>query len=93
MLAICYRRAVYAIEYTRRAVKTLAAMPRNVRETVKRKIETLAHDPFGAPNVKQLAGGQGHRLRVGDWRVIYEVDLGRVVVHVLKIGPRGGVYE
>jgi mRNA interferase RelE/StbE len=43
--------------------------------------------------VKQLVGEPGYRLRVGDWRVIYDVDSGRLVVRVLKIGPRGGVYE
>lgn len=68
-------------------------MPRNVRETVKGKIESLARDPFGAANVKKLVGEPGYRLRVGDWRVIYDVDSGRLLVHVLKVGPRGGVYE
>jgi mRNA interferase RelE/StbE len=68
-------------------------MPRKVRELVKSKIEALARDPFGASNVKQFVGEPGYRLRVGDWRVIYDVDSGRLVVRVLKIGPRGGVYE
>ncbi len=81
------------IDYTKPAIKTMAAMPRNVRELVKSKIEALARAPFGAANVKQLVGEPGYRLRVGDWRVIYDVDSGRLVVRVLKIGPRGGVYE
>lgn len=84
---------MYLIDYTKPAIKTMAAMPRNVRELVKSKIEALARDPFGAANVKQLVGEPGYRLRVGDWRVIYDVDSGRLVVRVLKIGPRGGVYE
>ena len=84
---------MYLIDYSKPAIKTMAAMPRNVRELVKSKIEALARDPFGAANVKQLVGEPGYRLRVGDWRVIYDVDSGRLVVRVLKIGPRGGVYE
>ena len=84
---------MYLIDYSKPAIKTMAAMPRNVRELVKSKIEALARDPFGAANVKQLVGEPGYRLRVGDWRVIYGVDSGRLVVRVLKIGPRGGVYE
>jgi mRNA interferase RelE/StbE len=44
-------------------------------------------------NVKKLVGQAGYRLRVGDWRVLYDVEAGRLVVRVLKIGPRGGVYE
>ena len=50
-------------------------------------------DPFGAANVKQLVGQPGYRLRVGDWRVIYEVEQGRLLVRVLRIAPRGGAYE
>ena len=54
----------------------------------------LARDPY-APNanVKALKGRPAYRLRVGDWRAIYELDKGRVVVLVLDIGPRGSIYE
>lgn len=82
-----------SIEYTREADRALARMPRNVRELVISKIEGLARDPFGAANVRKLVGQAGYRLRVGDWRVIYDVEQGRLVVRVLRIGPRGGVYE
>ncbi len=57
------------------------------------KIAGLARDPFGAANVRKLVGQPGYRLRVGDWRVIYDVEQGRLVVRVLRIGPRAGVYE
>ncbi|MEN9316549.1 MAG: hypothetical protein RIS35_2942 [Pseudomonadota bacterium] len=84
---------MYSIEFTRDAAKTLARLPRNVRELLTEKIEDLARDPYSAANVRQLVGRPGYRLRVGDWRVIYDVDDGRLVVRVLRIGPRGGVYE
>lgn len=84
---------MHSIEYTRDALKTLARLPRDAQALLKRKIEGLARDPFGAANVKKLVGQPGYRLRVGDWRVIYDVDSGRVVVRVLRIWPRGGVYE
>jgi mRNA interferase RelE/StbE len=66
-------------------------MPRTARELVMSKIDALARDPFGAANVKKLVGAPGYRLRVGDWCVLYDVESGRLVVRVLKIGPRGGV--
>lgn len=84
---------MYSIEFTSVASKALRKLPRNIRELVNSKIQELARDPFGAANVKALVGQPGYRLRVGDWRVIYDVDSGRVVVRVLKVGPRGGVYE
>ena len=54
------------------------------------KVEQFAADPASlANNVKALSGREAIRLRVGDWRVIMEDG---VVLAVLEIGPRGGVY-
>lgn len=84
---------MHSIEYTKQAVKALASMPSTTRMLVRTKIEALAVDPMGAANVKKLVGRPGYRLRVGDWRVIYALDSGRLVVLVLDIGARGGVYK
>ncbi|WP_330950864.1 type II toxin-antitoxin system RelE family toxin [Burkholderia thailandensis] len=40
-----------------------------------------------------MAGQPGYRLRVGDWRVLYEIEDGRVVIVVLAVKPRGGAYK
>jgi mRNA interferase RelE/StbE len=84
---------MYSIELTREAKKALSKMPRTTRELVISKMELLARDPFGAANVKKLVGQPGYRLRVGDWRVIFDVIQQRLVVRVLRIAPRGGAYE
>ncbi len=57
------------------------------------KIEALAVHPVGAGNVKKPVGRTGYRLRIGDWRVIYTQDSGRLIVLVLDIGARGGIYQ
>jgi mRNA interferase RelE/StbE len=84
---------MFSIEYTKQAVKALLAMPANVRELVISKIQALAVDPVNAANVKKLVGRPGYRLRVGDWRVIYTLDAGRLVILVLDIGARGSIYK
>ena len=79
------------VAYTRDALKALRRMPANTAERIKAKIEAYATDPASqANNVKALQGRTGIRLRVGDWRVI--MDDG-VVLAVLEIGPRGGIYD
>lgn len=82
------------IRYTAAALKALARMPRNVAERIRAKIVELAADPAAARNVKKLQAREGYRLRVGDWRVIYKLDeeTGMLVVIVIDIGPRGGIY-
>ena len=44
-------------------------------------------------NATKLQGRPGYRLRVGDWRVIYEINKDEVVIIVMKIAPRGEVYR
>lgn len=85
---------MYQVEYTRDALKALKAMPRNVSSQIVGKIEILAAEPFATNNnVRKLVGREAFRLRVGDWRVIYEIEGGRLVIHVLAVAPRGGVYQ
>jgi mRNA interferase RelE/StbE len=85
---------VYKITYTTQAAKSLLKMPRNTAKLVREKLEQVAADPFATiPNAKKLQGRPGYRLRIGDWRVIYEINKGEVVIIVLKIAPRGEVYR
>lgn len=85
---------MYAIEFTKPAAKELSRMPADVRVLIRKKIETIAANPHGAHNnVTRLIGRPEFRLRVQDWRVIYEVQDGRLVLLIIKVAPRGRVYE
>ena len=85
---------MYKVQYRASATKMLRRMPRNVAKTVVRKIGQLAVSPY-APNnnVTRLKGEEGYRLRVGDWRVLYEIHDDVLVIEIIKIGSRGGVYR
>ena len=85
---------MYQLTYLRRAEKTLIAMPRNTALLIREKLRQLAIDPHASnSNVTKLQGREGYRLRVGDWRVLYEIRDDRLIVMVLDIGPRGGIYK
>ena len=57
------------------------------------KIDLLAVDPFASnPNASALRGG-GFRLRVGDWRVLYEIDASANLLKVVAVLPRGRAYR
>lgn len=78
----------------REAAKALDRAPVNVQRLVLRKLRELAVDPYSRRNnVKKLAGRPGFRLRVGDWRVIYDLQAAELVVLVVKFGPRSSIYE
>lgn len=69
-------------------------MPRDTAALIREKLAQIANDPFvSIPNAKKLQGRPGYRLRVGDWRVIYEIDKEQIVIIVMKIAPRSEVYR
>ncbi len=72
----------------------LHRIPRNVAVLIREKMELIAHDPFAShPNTTKLQGRTGYRLRVGDWRVIYEIDKDSILIILMKIAPRNEVYR
>jgi mRNA interferase RelE/StbE len=85
---------MFSIEYSKAARKALKAMPRTTARLILEKIEALAADPL-APNnnVRKLTNHPGYRLRVGDWRVVYLLHEQALVIAVVRIAPRGDVYQ
>ena len=63
-------------------------------KTIREKLEAIAANPYSDhANAKKLQGRDGYRLRVGDWRVIYEIQNDELVILVLRVAPRGEVYR
>jgi mRNA interferase RelE/StbE len=85
---------VWRIVIEREAAKAPDRTPTNVQRLVLRKLRDLAADPYARNNnVKKLVGRAGFRLRVGDWRIIYELRAAALIVLVIKFGPRSSIYE
>jgi mRNA interferase RelE/StbE len=85
---------VYSIETSKEAARALGRMPSDLRTLVLAKVQAVAADPHGRhANVKRLQGRPEFRLRVHDWRVLYRLVEDRLVLLVVKVGPRGEVYE
>jgi mRNA interferase RelE/StbE len=85
---------MYEIFFTKQADRTLRKMSHDTARLIREKFDQLAQDPYAVnPNVAKLQGRPGYRFQVGDWRVIYELEDDRLVIMVLKVAPRGGVYR
>ena len=65
---------------------------RNVAERLIAKIEQYAETPQTLANVvTELKGSTAKRLRVGNFRIVFEETIDEIIV--TKIGPRGSIYE
>ena len=82
----------YQLTILRRAQKELGALEGEAYVRVRDAIGGLAEDPRPSSCLK-LAGREGWRIRIGDYRVVYEIDDKGHVVTILHIGHRRGVYR
>ena len=82
----------YRVDITPSASRQLRKLDPPTARRVQGAIELLALDPR-PPASRQLRGRPGYRVRIGDWRVIYTVDDGILLVLVLRLGHRRDVYE
>ena len=80
-----------SVSYTRTAARALRKH-RDMAPRVMAKVEDYAANPASLANVvTEIVGQDCHRLRVGDFRVLFRETATEVIV--LDIGPRGGIYD
>jgi len=84
--------ASYSIELTRTAEKQLRRVAKQARVRLVGAIQSLARAPRPRGARKLQGYDAAYRIRVGRYRVIYEVFDDRVVVIVLKVGHRKDIY-
>lgn len=87
--------AVYRIEFTKSAKKEFDSLSTELQEKVLEALSFLSRNPFSdLLRVKRLKGAPSlYRLRIGDYRVVYEVRGNALTIVVIKIGHRKEVYR
>ena len=83
----------YRIEIKSSAAKELEKLPRQMVSRVITTIKGLAENPY-PQGVRQLAGFEHtYRVRVGDYRILYDVLDKRLVVEIIRIRHRKDAYK
>ncbi|MFE7563522.1 type II toxin-antitoxin system RelE/ParE family toxin [Kitasatospora sp. NPDC057500] len=85
----------YAFRFTTHAQRQLRVIGQVEAMRILTALTALGDDPFAEGlGVKKLAGHVGlYRLRVGAYRVVYEVEGGRMIILVVNVGNRRDVYR
>ncbi len=81
----------YDIIFSDRAFKELKKLEKNVQERIISVLERIRIRP--STYVTKLVGESGYKLRVGDYRVIIDIDNRRLIILVLKVGLRKNIYD
>ncbi|MFD1067067.1 type II toxin-antitoxin system RelE family toxin [Oceanobacillus locisalsi] len=85
---------MYELRVDKQAAKYLKKLDKPNRKRLMEALTKLAENPFLDTNVTRLKGYTStFRKRIGDFRIIFEVDQGNLIVLVLKIGSRGDIYK
>ncbi len=82
----------FSIEITRKAQKSLAKIPADYQEKIILSIRKLAEEPFPPGSIK-LSGRDAWRIRIGTYRVIYEVHQDVLSILVVLVGHRKDIYK
>ncbi|MBG1268532.1 type II toxin-antitoxin system RelE family toxin [Nostoc sp. WHI] len=84
---------IYEVKFTKGARKMFIKLSQELLDRIQTKIDDLAIEP--RPNgVKKLKGEENsYRIRVGDYRVIYDIFDDVLLVSVVSVGHRSEVYK
>jgi len=80
---------VFTVKVHRDGEKALRRLPRDVQQQVAVVIRDLKDNPYCHNAEKLTARGSAYRIRVGSYRVIYDLDLDEHTILITKIAPRG----
>lgn len=82
----------YTVLIERYAQKQILKLDKNAIPIIKSAIASLADNPR-PHGYKKLKGENAYRIRVGDYRVIYEIDDYKIIVTVVSVGHRKDIYK
>ena len=83
----------YRIEFKKSAAKALKKIPKSDQKRIADKIDSLSEKLPDPATTKMKGDNPFHRIRVGDHRIIYEIQGDILLIVILKIGHRKEVYR
>jgi mRNA interferase RelE/StbE len=85
--------ASYRIEWRSSTKKDLRKIEAQDRRRILTAVEALESDPFPPGCTKLTGSEQSYRIRTGNYRILYDVHSGHLVIEVIKVGHRKDVYR
>jgi len=85
----------YEIEFSKKARKSFKKLPQNIQSVILQKIDKLIFFDYDMQNIKKLKGQykELYRLRVGDYRILFQVKNQKLIIIIIDILPRSRSYS
>ena len=86
---------MYRVVFVKKAIKEISRIDTDWQKRIKQRIVLLAQDPSTLkPNIKRLKGRYNKfaRLRVGNYRIIFKVNNGELLILIIRIAHRKEAY-
>ncbi len=86
---------VYKVEFVKSAQKEFDHLPRKVQDKIIEALSLLSQNPYSELlRFKKIKGaGSLYRIRISDYRVVYEIRNFQLIIIVIKIGHRKDIYR
>ena len=81
---------MYKVIWDEKVYDALNKLEPIISRRIINKVKELSENPY-SKDIKKLKGMDGFRLRVGDYRVIFEIE--KNIIYILKVGHRRNIYE
>lgn len=82
---------MYILNFEKKALHYLNKLDHIIKQRIWKKLQNSKADPFRF--FEKLVETEGFKLRVGDWRVIADINKANQVITILKVGHRKNIYE
>lgn len=83
----------YSVEFRPAVLKSMKRLPKKDLRRIKKKIDDLAENLPAQDTTKLKGNNPFHRVRTGNYRIVYQIFEDRLVILVVKVGHRKDIYK
>lgn len=83
---------IYEVEFKPSSLKELKKLPKNISLRILKSIDKLSANPR-VGNVRPMVGIKSWRLKIGEYRVVYDINDNKLLVLIIRVRYRKDVYR
>jgi mRNA interferase RelE/StbE len=82
---------MYELKYSEKSLRQLEKFDLTLRDRILKSLERIRIRPYSF--IKRIVGSSYFRLRVGDYRIILDIQNKVLIIHIVEVGHRKKIYK